>query len=105
MTQVLSHTIASGMSTLSVLGQLPSAALETAKFINRFNYKLFNAFNSISLSSPQQYSHAITATSMHLDFLLNGPSFFQTHLKARWEVTTVLGRLANVNQCIDATLD
>ena len=60
-TQVLSHTMASGISTLSVLGQLPSAASETAKFIDKFD-KLFNAFNSVSLSSPQQYRHAITAS-------------------------------------------
>ena len=73
-TQVLSHTVASGISTLSVLGQLPSAASETAKFIDKFD-QLFNAFNSVSLSSPQQYRHAITATSKHVDFLQNALSF------------------------------
>ena len=69
-TQVMSHTVASGISTLSTLGHLPPDASKIAKFIDKFD-QLFNAFNSVSTSSSQQFRHAISSTTNHMDFLQN----------------------------------
>ena len=46
---------------------LRAGASKTAQFIDKFDDKLFNAFNS----SSQPFRHAITNTSQHLEFLQN----------------------------------
>ena len=59
-------TIAAAISTLSTLSHLPASASKTAKFIEQF-YKLFNAFNSIFLTSSRPFRHALSNTSQHLE--------------------------------------
>lgn len=67
-TQVLSHSVAAGISTLSQLGKLDSDAIHTAKFIELFD-KLFNTFNSSSLYCSQQFRNALRNDSEHFEFL------------------------------------
>lgn len=66
--QVLSHTVAAGLSTLHQLKVLPESAIETAKFVENFD-QLFNSFNSSSWTSNQKMRHAFTDTSEHKTFL------------------------------------
>ena len=51
--QVLSHSVAAGISTLVVLKQLNEDAKYTAQFIEHFDV-LFNCFNSRNLMSSQK---------------------------------------------------
>ena len=59
-TQVLSHSVAAGMCTLSSLGKLPAEAMDIAMFIERMGM-LFNCFNSAALSSKSKMRHALKA--------------------------------------------
>ena len=45
-TQVLSHSVAAGISTTCTLGALPNDAMETAQFVERMDM-VFNCFNSV----------------------------------------------------------
>ena len=67
-TQVLSHSVAAGMLTLSKYGCLPLEATHTANFLNRFN-RLFNCFNSRTAKGSSEMDHAISNTSSHINFL------------------------------------
>ena len=67
--QVLSHTVAAGLSTLVESTVLPPEAEETATFAENFD-QLFNAFNSATWKANQRMRHAFTATSGHKEFLL-----------------------------------
>ena len=66
--QVMSHSVAAGLSTLSHANKLPADAEHTAQFIENFD-QLFNAFNSGSLKSHQKMRHALSEKSGHKDFL------------------------------------
>ena len=67
--QVLSHSVAAGLTTLCMLGNsLPPEAIHTAHFIEKFD-SLFNAFNSSSLNAPHKYRRAFSITSGHQEFL------------------------------------
>ena len=67
--QVLSHSVAAGITTLCMIGNaLPSEAIHTAKFIDMFD-NIFNVFNSSSLYDSHRLRRAITATSDHVTFL------------------------------------
>ena len=67
-TQVLSHSVAAGISTACSLGALPDDAMETAKFVDRMDM-LFNCFNSVSVSSSAQMRHSFSQNSGHIEFL------------------------------------
>ena len=67
-TQVLSHSVAAGITTLCELNKLDADAVHTATFIKFFD-KLFNTFNSSGARTQQQLSHSLSATSGHLAFL------------------------------------
>jgi len=67
-TQVLSHTVASGIMTMVSLGALPSEAQATAEFIDRMD-QLFNCFNSQTLHCAAPMRNAITEKSAHMAFL------------------------------------
>ena len=69
-TQVLSHSVAAGISTLCALGKLDSDASHTAKFIEQVD-QMFNAFNSSNLHSSQPFRNAIRNESGHIVFLEN----------------------------------
>ena len=66
--QVLSHSVAAGISTLQKFGKLHEDAKYTAEFVDFFD-KLFNCFNSSSLKSSQFLRNAVTNESDHLPFL------------------------------------
>ena len=66
--QVLSHSVAAGISFLVQCDKMDKEALETAKFIDWFD-KLFNCFNSVCKYSPQPYRDAISNESTHVKFL------------------------------------
>ena len=66
--QVISHSVAAGISFLTACGQMSKDAIHTAEFLELFD-KLFNVFNSSSLKSSQQYSHGLSAGSNHWQFL------------------------------------
>ena len=72
--QVLSHSVAAGISTLSVLGHLDEEAKHMASFIEMFN-QIFNAFNSNSFKSSQKFRHAIQNDSGHVHFLEDALKF------------------------------
>ena len=67
-TQVLSHSVAAGISTMVTLGALPKEAEHTALFVEKMD-QIFNMFNSGSLTSNSKMRHAMTSTSGHTAFL------------------------------------
>lgn len=67
-TQVLSHSVAAGISTMCALGKLEEEAQHTAEFIEDMDC-LFNVFNSQSLSDAHELQRAIKPNSRHIDFL------------------------------------
>jgi hypothetical protein len=66
--QVLSHSVAAGMSTMQRLGRLPEEAKVTANFLEQMD-QLFNCFNSSSVHSKRKFGHALSANSGHIQFL------------------------------------
>ena len=66
--QVLSHSVAAGITLLVGTKKFPAKAKYTAEFIEKFD-KLFNAFNSGSMKSKNPMRHAISANSGHKEFL------------------------------------
>ena len=66
--QVLSHSVAAGISTLQRLGHLHQEAKNTAEFVEMMD-QLFNAFNSSTLSSSRRFGQAFSNTSGHKQFL------------------------------------
>lgn len=51
-TQILSHTVSSGIMTLVGLNKMSSNSIHTANFIKLFD-DLFDTFNSITQSEPK----------------------------------------------------
>lgn len=80
--QVLSHSVAAGIQTLSHLGKLDRAAEHTAKFIDMFD-RLFNACNSRTIKSSQPMGHAISNGSGHAVFFEDMLTFLQALKPAR----------------------
>ncbi|GFO18985.1 THAP domain-containing protein 9 [Plakobranchus ocellatus] len=66
--QVLSHSVAAGISAMVTLKALPPEAMETARFAEQFD-RLFNCFNSSGLKSKNVMGHGITPCSTHIAFL------------------------------------
>ena len=66
--EVLSHSVAAGISTLVSLKHLPESAMYTAQFVEQFD-ALFKTFNSWSLKSSQRLGHAFNDSSGHHAFL------------------------------------
>ena len=56
-TQILSHSVAAGISFLVKVKELQDDAMSTAKFVEHFD-TLFNTFNSKTLKSSQRYGNA-----------------------------------------------
>lgn len=67
-TQVLSHSVAAGISTLCALKKLPPEAQYTAEFCERMD-QLFNSFNSQTVTSNSKMRHALREKSGHIEFL------------------------------------
>ena len=66
--QVLSHSVAAGISTLQRLGHLPKEAKFTGEFVEHMD-QLFNCFNSSNLRSSKKFGGAISDDSGHMEFL------------------------------------
>ncbi|GFO35630.1 THAP domain-containing protein [Plakobranchus ocellatus] len=60
--QVLSHTVAAGITTMIKLNAIPPTASTTAEFIDSFD-KLFNCFNSRTLNQKGPMANAISSLS------------------------------------------
>ena len=75
-TQVLSHSVASGMGVLAQWGIISSEAIYTSHFIEKMDV-LFNCFNSKTLSSTAKMRHAFSETSGHKDQLKELKSWIQ----------------------------
>lgn len=67
-TEVLSHSVAAGIATLTRLGKLSPGAKATANFVE-FMDKLFNCFNSSSRKSSKPFGQALSDQTEHLKFL------------------------------------
>ena len=74
--QVLSHSVAAGISTLVCLKYLPECASDTAQFIEHFD-ALFNTFNSRVFRSLQRLGHAFNDSSGHHPFLQKSLNFLE----------------------------
>ena len=72
--QVLSHSVAAGISALVSLKHLPESAMYTAQFVEQFD-ALFYTFNSQSLKSSQRLGHAFNDSSGHHAFLRESLDF------------------------------
>lgn len=66
--QVLSHTVASGMNMSISLGVLPSEAFATVETIERFN-NLFDMLNAFSLRDPNKFKTVYEGSQFQIDFL------------------------------------
>ena len=96
--QVLSHSVAAGISFLVTAKELPEGAIETAKFVENFD-ALFNTFNSQKLKSSQRHGNAFRDSSSHHAFLKDSLKFLDS-IKTLGDIvlpcicraTTVLGR-------------
>ncbi|GFO19289.1 THAP domain-containing protein 9 [Plakobranchus ocellatus] len=66
--QVLSHSIAAGISAMVTLQALPPETIEKAKFAEQFD-RLFNLSNSNGLKRKNVMAHEITPCSTHIAFL------------------------------------
>ncbi len=75
--QVLSHSVAAGISTLVTCQYLPQKAQRTADFVKQFD-TLFNVFNSRNLNSSQKLGWALSDDSGHISFLQETLEFLNT---------------------------
>ena len=75
--QVLSHSVAAGMSAFIALGALPQEAQPTADFLDKFD-QLFNCFNSKCSTSAAPLRYALSAESKHHAFLVDTLSWLKT---------------------------
>lgn len=75
-TQVLSHTVASGMNTYISLGALPAEAMSTVEVIEKFN-KLFDVLNSSFKNTYTMYQTVFKGEKYQLDFLNEMYDFIQ----------------------------
>ena len=66
--QILSHSVAAGISFLVKVKELQDDAMSTAKFVEHFN-ALFNTFNSKTLKSSQRCGNTFNDSSHHHAFL------------------------------------
>ncbi|XP_050303875.1 uncharacterized protein LOC126741499 [Anthonomus grandis grandis] len=65
--QVLSHTVASGMNTYVTVGALPADAFGTIEVIEKFN-NLFDLLNSISLGDPCKFKNVYDGSPYQIEF-------------------------------------
>ena len=66
-TQVLSHSVATGMKVMAQWGLIHKDATDTADFLLNFD-ELFNAFNSSTLTSTARMKDTFSDTSGHIPF-------------------------------------
>ena len=94
--QVLSHSVAAGISTLVVLKQLNEDAKYTTQFIEHFDV-LFNCFNSRNLKSSQKLGKAFSDRSGHHGFLKDSLKLLNTiKTKGGAELPCIFGWKLNI---------
>ena len=67
-TQVLSHSVAAGITTMVTLGALPKEANHTALFLDKFD-RIFDTFNSQTLRSTSPYRSALSKNYYSVDHI------------------------------------
>ena len=67
--QILSHSVAAGISFLVKVKELQDDTMSTAKFVVEHFNTLFNTFNSKTLKSSQRHGNAFNDSSHHHAFL------------------------------------
>ena len=72
--QVLSHSVAAGISALVTLKHLPDRVKDTAQFVEHFD-GLFNTFKGQTVKTSQRLGHAFSDKSGHLSFLKESLEF------------------------------
>ena len=72
--QVLSHSVAVGISALVTLKHLPDSAKDTAQFVEHFAV-LFNTFNCQTVKPSQRLGYVFSDMSGHLSFLKESLEF------------------------------
>ena len=75
-TQVLSHSVAAGISSLSTAGYLPEKSQNTAKFVEDMD-QLFDIFNSKSIKSKKPYMAGFSGAKLQADHLQKMLNIFQ----------------------------
>ena len=75
-TQVLSHTVAATICTYVSVGALPSSAMGTAEFIEKFD-STFDCVNSASLQSTKVLKCALSDQTKHQDFMKEAIGFIK----------------------------
>lgn len=65
-TQILSHSVAAGISLLTAIGNLPAEAANTADFIGQMD-ELFDSCNSCTLSDKKEFRKAVQTDSKHTE--------------------------------------
>ena len=98
--QVLSHSVAAGISFLVTCKELPEEAIHTAHFVEHFD-NLFNTFNSRSLRSSQKLGHAFNDSSGHHAFLRESLIFLDKvkRLDGK-ELPSIQGWKININELL-----
>ena len=86
-TQLLSHSVAVGISVMCSMKHIDEDAMATASFIEKMD-SLFDAFNSSSLSNSKKMRTAIRSGSPHISFIKECMQMM-SHLKQAGTVTTL----------------
>ena len=90
-TQVLSHTVAASLCMHVSVGALPSTAMGTAEFIQKFD-SVFDCVNSSTLHSTKKFKCALTDQTTHQKFMKEAISFIK-ELKVFNGAAEVTGRI------------
>lgn len=67
-TQTISSSVANAIGALVCLGHMNAKATETQRFIEEFD-KLFDVFNSSTVTSPKKYKRPFKAEGYQIEFL------------------------------------
>ena len=78
--QVISHSVAAGLSTYVALHAMTGSALGTAHFVSKMD-TIFDCCNSLSSRDPKFCRRPFSPSSPHMDEISKGIDFFQS-LKA-----------------------
>ena len=76
-THVISHTVAAAILTYVSLNALPPSATGTAEFLLKFD-EIFDSLNSSNLNSPEPHRRAMSASSVHKEFIPQAINFVQS---------------------------
>ena len=98
--QVLSHSVAAGITTLARLNHLPMEAISTATFIENMA-QLFNALNSSPFLRKQKFRHEITNDSGHIELLKQMNAYLkELHVPDKRQVRCISGWRISINSIV-----